>query len=121
MSNILPPLAEINAFLYDEFFKGNVKGLKDFAETYAKSHFENVNLVCIGLGYKDSNNASSFLYLHDPENGLFKKFYDSRFEYPRIASRGLDHYKNEHKYWLTYAEIKDLCNEHDRNQKLLIV
>ena len=109
----LPSLQEINDYLYDPFFKGNITGIRQYAEIYAKATSNPVELVCVGIGYKDSDNCSSFLYLHNPENGFFQKYYESRFEYPRVGFWDYEHYKNEHRFWLTYADIVKLCEEHE--------
>lgn len=115
----LATLNEINDFLYDPYFKDDIKGIRDFAEAYAKATFNPVEIVCVGIGYKNSDNSSSSLYLHNPETGFFQKYYESRFEYPRVGFWNYEHYKNEHRYWLTYGEIVSLCNLQDQSTETL--
>lgn len=112
--------AEINEFLYDPFFKNDVRSLLHFMEVVAESQFVPLEHVCVGVGYRESEqkNRSSFLYLHNPETNEFKKYYDARFEYSRISFWGLDHYKNEHQFWLTYAEVVRLSAETESTQSL---
>lgn len=61
--------AEINEFLYDPFFKNDVRSLLHFMEVVAESQFVPLEHVCVGVGYRESEqkNRSSFLYLHNPE------------------------------------------------------
>lgn len=109
---------EINEYLYDRFFKNDVRSLLHFMEIVANSQFVPLEHVCVGVGFKESEqkNRSSFLYLHNPETNEFKKFYDARFEDPRISFWGLDHYKNEHEFWLTYADVVRLSAETESTQ-----
>jgi len=111
--------SELNEFLYDKFFKNDVRDLLEYMQGAAQAYSVDIEHVCIGVGYKESveKNSSSFLYLHDPKSGYFKKKYDYGFEYPRIKSWGLEHYRNEHKYWLTYADIVQLCEDTAKAEK----
>lgn len=109
--------AEINEYLYDPFFKNDVRSLLEFMEEIAKKTFVSLKKVCIGVGYKGTEkNISSFIYLHDPEEQLFQKYYDDRFEYPRVSFWGIEHYKAEHQFWFTYDDVVRLCEETIKNK-----